>query len=138
MLTKPLAGLEARLRCVSHETALDCNTFRACTTPDGQITRWNFLGEGRDVSVAQFVQACADDESVWQLAFDTRAYFGPLGWPLVQIYLRLKRGEQSRMNLTIEPRHFTARQTSISHNVRQLQNLTSTMLMTARRPHQAL
>jgi hypothetical protein len=102
---KPLAGLEAHLRCSSHQTTSG-ETFRAVSQANGKITHWSFSGSNPWPSLTKFVKKLQDDVSEWQIAINTTKHFGPNSWPLTPVTFKLNKNIPLSAILTIAQSNF--------------------------------
>lgn len=96
---RPLAGLEANLRCTSHRSDVD---LKGISQADGRITHWCHRSANPQPSLATFVEQFRAEVTEWELVFDMIKRFGPSTWPLAPVNLKLQKGATVKATLTIE------------------------------------
>lgn len=89
--SQPVAGLESILRCLSHKTTHDACTFRGSTGLDGGVHWWHPSNDFPSRKLEHLLEELGEDNSVWQIGFDTGGFFGVAGtcWPVVDVNFNL-------------------------------------------------
>jgi hypothetical protein len=105
-LDTPAVGINVKLLCLTHETALHEREFRSIICLTGINGEWEFQRNSRHTkhTLESFLsQICQNQESKWHLVFGTGKLFGAeeTSWPIVGLFCILRRAESRTIKLIV-------------------------------------
>ncbi|KAG9245048.1 transthyretin-like protein-like protein [Calycina marina] len=108
---RPAAHIIVSLSCTSSPSVTSL-AFTAITDADGRISNWDFESKpdrnGDPITMKSMIEE-HKGSSIWQLRFNTGAYYGEgkTFWPWVELTFYVKRNEHFHVPLLLGPFSYT-------------------------------
>jgi 5-hydroxyisourate hydrolase-like protein (transthyretin family) len=105
----PVADMIVMLRCFSHQTESNEDTFRGRTTLNGQVNHWSLVSEDKEYTLHDFFQAVVrGQESRWQICFNSVTYFGRANtyWSVIDINIQITTNKPHHVSLLLGPNDY--------------------------------